>query len=322
MILIISNTQDLTVDFVVRELLNRKIPFLRLNTDEFPTVAYGLASFGPNNASQRVIYWNNRNKILDFDTVTAVWYRRPIPPVPARQIDNQAIRKFCIDESYDFLRGLWLSLDCYWMSNPEAIRIAEHKVTQMLMAQKLGFRIPRTVITNDPAKVKELFQQCRGGIVIKSLFLGFIKESDRPKYIYTSTISEKDIQDIESVRLAPSIYQEKISKKYDLRVTVVGEKVFVARIEANLPADIPDWRFASLDQLNHSVCSLPEEIHNACIQLVKSFQLEFGAIDLAVAEDGEYVFFEINPNGQWAWLENILQFPISSSIVECLLDHR
>lgn len=319
MILIVSNTQDLTSDFIVREISRRRLSFARLNTDEFPVKGYGLASFGFAGRSRKAIRWKNRSKNLDFDRVSSVLYRRPVPPFPDESVSEPEIRKFCIDESYDFLRGIWFSLDCYWMSHPEAIRKAEHKVYQLGVAATLPFRIPKTIITNDPQEVSEFFYQCSTGIIIKPLYLGFIDKPNAPQYIFTSVVSESDLVEIENVQIAPSIYQERIVKDFDVRVTVVGERIFPVKIIAgSLPPNIPDWRSMSGDELQYEEYSLPREIEDACLQIVKRLDLDFGAIDLAVDKQGNHVFFEINPNGQWAWLETLLDLPISKAIVDRL----
>jgi glutathione synthase/RimK-type ligase-like ATP-grasp enzyme len=321
-ILIITNTQDLTSDFVVREILSRHQQFARLNTDEFPVFVRGLVSFGLKEAPQSIISWINRNKILDFDKVTSVLYRRPVPPIPDEKIDDPAIRNFCADECYDFLRGLWFTLECYWMSHPEAIRIAEHKVYQLKIAQTLPFAIPKTLITNDPSAVRSFYSDCNHRMIIKPLYLGFIKQAQTSKNIFTSVVSEEELKDIESISLCPSIFQEKIEKQFDIRVTVVGERVFAAKIiPTALPENVPDWRFAPLEKLRHYKYDLPADIESACVKLVRILGLNFGAIDLALDNKDNFVFFEINPNGQWAWLETALGFHISKAIVDQLSNH-
>jgi glutathione synthase/RimK-type ligase-like ATP-grasp enzyme len=318
MILLISNRNDLTTDFVVREILRRDLPFARLNTDEFPTQAHGSVSF-ENKTSTYLLKWKNRNKILDFRNITSVLYRRPVPPVPHTSLEDPGLIKFCIDESYDFLRGIWFSLECHWISYPEAIRKAEHKIYQLSVAKNLGFNIPKTLITNDPIEARDFFYKCDNGMIIKPLYLGFIDSSEGPKNIYTSVVTEDDLESIETIELAPSILQERIHKLFDLRVTIIGDEIFTAKIEADsFPTHIPDWRYLPIQELQHTIYGLPFDIETICIELVQKLDLEFGAVDLAVDESGEYVFFEINPNGQWAWLETIMGFPISKKIVDNL----
>jgi glutathione synthase/RimK-type ligase-like ATP-grasp enzyme len=318
-ILIISNTEDLTSDFVVREIRSRNLPFARLNTDEFPTTAFGTFSVDSNNSDKAILKWSNRPHILNWNQVSSVYYRRPQTPVPDSRITNPALRKFCADESYDFLRGLWYSLDCLWMSNPEAIRKSEHKLYQLKVAKQLSFIIPNTVATNEPEEVKRFFYECKNGVIVKPLYLGFIDDEKSPKFIFTSIVREEDLKDINSVRLTPSIFQERIDKQFDVRVTVVGEKVFAAKIEPGfLPEGIPDWRYADMENLQHTSYDLPKDVEEKCRTLVHQLGLNFGAIDFVVDQDNKHFFLEINPNGQWAWLENVLDIPISQAIVDFL----
>ena len=323
MILIISNTQDLTADFVVREITRRHLRFARLNTDEFPVnasaavrIAHGEAPSGTLDAT---LEWSNRERILDWSEVTSVWYRRPVTPVVDSTISDPGVREFAENESYEFLRGLWYSLNCYWMSHPDAIRRAEHKIVQLHEARRCGFLIPRTVVTNSPEEVRRLRGECPSGIIIKPLYLGFLKQQEKSRFIYTTCVPDSDLEESDSIRYAPSIYQEYVAKAADIRVTIVGNRVFAAKIIASeLPANIPDWRYAEYETLHHEEHELPSALQESCIALVRRLRLEFGAVDLALTEANEYVFLEINANGQWAWLESAVGAEISSAIVDRL----
>lgn len=319
MILIISNRLDFTADCVVREIRKRGLGFARLNTDEFPSQAYGIARFGDAKHPSRTLRWLNRDRTLDWNQVSAVLYRRPVPLVPPDGISEPALRQFCRDESYDFLRGLWFSLRCHWMSHPEAVRMAEHKVYQLGIAESIGLPVPRTLVSNDPGAILEFFHSCRKGMIVKPLYLGFIDDPANPQAIFTSVVSENDMAEIATAAAAPSIYQEQVDKVLDVRVTVVGERLFVAGIEApTLPPNIPDWRYLPASELRHFEYQLPSGLAQACLELVRRLGLDFGAIDLAVDTAGSIHFLEINPNGQWVWLEDLLGFPICSAIVDRL----
>lgn len=323
MILIISNTEDLTADFVVRELTRRAVPFARLNTDEFPVNAEAVVKFVPGNTPTTSLKWANRDRILDWNEVTSVWYRRPVPPLVASELSDPGVRKFAVDESYDFLRGLWYSLDCFWMSHPDAIRRAEHKIVQLKEAQRYGLVIPRTVVTNSPDEVVALNEQCRHGIIAKPLYLGFLKQGQQSKFIYTTKLTAGDLADSDAIRLAPAIYQEFVPNSIDIRVTVVGDRVFATRIVADgLPAQTPDWRYADHSKLKHYTHALPQDEQEKCVRLVEALNLEFGAIDYVLDGDARYVFLEINPNGQWAWIESTTGVRISAAIVDRLVAGR
>jgi glutathione synthase/RimK-type ligase-like ATP-grasp enzyme len=318
-ILIISNTQDMTADFVVQALVDRGVEFARLNTDEFPQRGAASVWFGAGGDSDGVIEWTNHPNTLRLASVRAVWYRRPVPPVVDPEITDEGSRKFATDECYEFLRGLWHNLNCYWMSPPEAIRKAEHKIVQLRAAVNCGFLIPKTVVTNCPVQVSNLKAKCTDGIVAKPLYLGFVKGSTEGAYLYTTRLRPEHIADHEAIQLAPSIYQEFVPKCADVRVTVVEDTVFAARIVANdLPTDIPDWRYA-LTNLEHSAYVLPADESMRCRRLVRELGLKFGEIDYAFTNDGRHFFLEINPNGQWAWLESAIGSPIGAAIANCLI---
>lgn len=318
MILLVSNTQDLTCDFVVRELRRRRRKFARLNLDEFPRLASGVATAGIGSPERAEIKWTNRKNVLHLNDVGSILYRRPVPPVPHDAIKDEALRKFCTDESYDFLRGLLLSLDCHWISHPDAIRRAEHKLYQMKAAGRVGLLMPPTLVSNDPDEVGRFFDVCSGRMVVKCLYMGFIDNQRTPAMIFTSMVSREDLAEIDSVRFAPSIFQKYVDKEFNLRVTVVGDKVFTAKIEAEPLPGIPDWRACATEDLRHSEYSLPASVEQACIDLVRLLNLDFGAIDFVVDKEGNVFFLEINPNGQWAWLETILGLPISAALVDRL----
>jgi len=63
---------------------------------------------------------------------------------------------------------------------------------------------------------------------------------------------------------------------------------------------------------------VPDKIKRMCSNILKLFDLHFGAFDFIVTPKGEWYFLEINPNGQWLWLEEALNLDISKRIVELL----
>ncbi len=113
------------------------------------------------------------------------------------------------------------------------------------------------------------------------------------------------------------ILQREISKASDLRVTVVGDDVFAVSIDSQTQTETEvDWRKGDGLQLGHAITQLPDEIASRCVELVRAMDLRFGAIDLIEDREGRYWFLEINPNGQWAWLETRTGAPIASAIVD------
>ena len=136
--------------------------------------------------------------------------------------------------------------------------------------------------------------------------------------VYTSAITVNDLSDA-SVQAAPAIYQERIANEFDVRVTVIGSRVFAARILAQRRDGEVDWRALDASRLRYEHYVLPDDIERRFIALVQAFSLSFAALDFIVTPDGEHVFLEINPSGQWGWLESATGHPITDAIVDRLI---
>jgi len=127
------------------------------------------------------------------------------------------------------------------------------------------------------------------------------------------------MEHLESVRHGPTFLQGLVAKRRDIRVTVIGEQIFPAAIDSQaVEVARIDFRKADIMDLPHVPITLPEPVAHACVQLVKQLGLNFGAIDLIETPDGEYVFLENNPNGQWYWVEMITGQPMACAMADLL----
>jgi glutathione synthase/RimK-type ligase-like ATP-grasp enzyme len=104
-----------------------------------------------------------------------------------------------------------------------------------------------------------------------------------------------------------------------VRVTVVGASVFTAAIHSQHDeATRDDCRRKGLLNLPHRVHQLPDEEALRCCELVRRLGLQFGAIDLVYTPESRYVFLEINPNGQYGWVEERTGLSINRAIADAL----
>ena len=180
-------------------------------------------------------------------------------------------------------------------------------------------RVPQTIATND-SEVARAFCRDVGRVVVKSLsspraILGGVEH-----ILFTTAVPEDDFDALaDGVNVVPVIVQQHIEKRLDLRVTVVGSRVFAVAIHSQHCAGARvDWRAASETELVEELYELPEEVEASCHRLCGALGLSFGAIDLALDTDGNHWFFEVNPNGQWAWLQVKNAVPISKAIADYL----
>lgn len=255
---------------------------------------------------------------IDFPNIKSVFYRRPKKSEII--ISDKAQKSFIEAERSAFLNWFWESLNCFWVSKPSNIKKAESKISQLCIAPKLGFKIPKTIITNNPEDVRRFYHECGGDIINKTLIKGMVEHDGKTMAIYTHRIEEKHLDMLESIRLVPCVFQERVEKKLELRITVVGNQVFAAEIHSQISQKTrDDWRRYDIDNTPHKIHNLPPIIKKSCIDLARYYGLAFGAIDMIITPNEDYVFLEINPNGQWLWIERLTGFPISEAIADILI---
>ena len=308
--LLISNKRDITTDFIVRELNSRNLSFFRLNTEDIPKLSV------LQNSETHTTQLTTKNAVIDLGEIKSAYFRRPLPPAISSEVDL-SIRQYQVDEWSYLLRSIYLEIGDKWFSHPNNIILAEDKPKQLRRAQTLGFNVPETVITNDVQAVKGLFEG--GNVIAKPLHHALITKNAKESVIFTSDI--KNIDDINpaSLSLAPVIFQRKITKQFDVRVTVVGKQVFAVTIDSQSHSRTrTDWRLGEITSLEHTPIELPTKLNNLCIEIVHDLGLSYGAIDFVLDMDGKYWFLECNPNGQWAWIENRTGLPIAKAIVDMM----
>jgi glutathione synthase/RimK-type ligase-like ATP-grasp enzyme len=310
MLLIVTERGDLTADFLILELEERGAEFLRFNTEDYPTVV-GIG-WSPDGAELSI-----GGTAVDLGDVDAVWYRRPRPPqLPADYSNEQAT--WAAREAHEALQGVWRTLATRWINHPDANRRAECKPDQLRVAKDLGLAIPPTLVTNEPERLIR-FLEVHPAAICKPLLDGVVPHGEDRHLFFTSKIEAETLA-VDALGPEPYLFQGLVDKVLDVRVTVIGEEVFAVGIESQSGAETSiDWRRGGERGLPHRALELPEEIEAGCLALCRHYRLEFGAIDLAIGPDGAYTFFEINPNGQWAWLEQETGLPLRSRLADLLL---
>lgn len=304
MILIITYKEDYTADFLIEKLNRQGKKYLRLNTEEIDKHIYELTN------------QKDFSFLIDgIGTFNGIWFRRLKLPDFQTELPIAAY----LASEYDFLfSNLLRNIHAkHWMSAPDALYRAENKIIQLKLANALGFNVPDTLLTNNKKRVKEFVTDNElSGVVIKPLFSGRIESESHVSLIYTNELDNARLNSLERFDLTPCIFQKKILKEYEVRVTIIGNKIFAARVNSQEYEETKiDWR---RERLKFVPYNLPYAIANKCIDLVDALNISFGAIDLIKSTDGNYYFLEINPNGQWAWIEIDTGMLISQAIIDFL----
>jgi glutathione synthase/RimK-type ligase-like ATP-grasp enzyme len=212
-------------------------------------------------------------------------------------------------------------MECRWVpAYPRVIHRAQLKAAQLRIAGALGFELPPTLFTNSPEEFLEFYRQHNGNIVSKLAGFSFFDTVGDTFTRYTEVVSQRDVSYARSVQYCPVIFQAYVPKRVELRITVVGRQVFAAEIHSQATNHTRhDWRRYDLYQTPHAVHELPHEVAEMCVRLVEQLGLCYGAIDMVLTPDGRYVFLEINPNGQYLWIEGLTGLPISDAICDLLI---
>jgi glutathione synthase/RimK-type ligase-like ATP-grasp enzyme len=165
------------------------------------------------------------------------------------------------------------------------------------MAAELGFSVPSTLVTNDLGEARQFADDC-APIVYKT-FRGVPASEDGHRgVIWTQRIDAEDLD--QTIAVCPHMFQAELTKSADVRVTVVGDRVFASRIQT---ADgLLDWRAGDWDALAYERCEVPPSIAGALRAYLDAFDLAFGCFDLIIDPDGTWWWIECNPNGQWGFL--------------------
>ena len=311
MVVLVTNREDLTADFVVAELSQRRARFERFNTEDYPSrVRLQIAA----QTSQLTI----GDQTIVAEQIATVWWRRPLPPALPETYTREE-RDWAAAEAQAAIEGFWHAVSGRWVNHPFANLSASSKPEQLRRATRHGLRVPPTVITNEPAVATD-FARKQNRIVCKPLANGVVPDRDGSRIFYTELMTNEDVAALTGLGEEPYLFQALIDKVCDVRVTVVGGHAYGSRIESQdtLTGRI-DWRKAELGELQHSVCSLPDDLAASCISLAHSYGLRYAAIDLALARDNSYVFFELNPNGEWGWLQQHTALPLAQRLVDELL---
>jgi glutathione synthase/RimK-type ligase-like ATP-grasp enzyme len=314
-VLILTNKSDLTSDFIVKKLKERNISFYRFNTEEL-TKSISISLNFQTDLFQ--LFDSNSEEIINLKEFSSIYFRRP--ELPAVDIKNLSIGEvnFLKSEIMFTLEGIYKILrNAYWVSPLYSIRESENKIYQLEIAKSLGFNIPDSLISNLYEQTEVFFNRNMSKCILKPIKSGLIDDKEEPKIVFTNII-EKLPKDKSKIERFPVYFQNCIEKKGDIRVIMVGENVFATLIHSQDYENTQiDWRKGEIT-LNHTKFELPSDLINKCISLLKVLKLRFGAIDFVLDKYDKLIFLEINPNGQWAWIEKQTGYKISNEIVNLL----
>ena len=312
MLFILTNSQDATASFLVSALQKSGAAFLRLDTDGLlPRIAL---SYRPGKPLIRI-----DNVWQEAAEVSHVWYRRP-EQLKDDRFDSSPESNYARAEWSEFIEGFFAHVPKQkWVNHPSCNAAASRKLEQLTMAAVLGFSTPDTLVTQEPSALRAFYDQHRGRIIAKPLSTGYIERhgEQSDSLIYTSLVFEDHLRNLDDLKACPTLFQQFIEKAYDVRITVVDSDIHAVALfgKDKGGGQRCDIRRDNMSGVTYSKIELPEDVRTGIVRMMAHYALRFAAIDMAVSAEGQWCFFEINPNGQWAWLDTDAGTNIAESFV-------
>lgn len=309
-VLVLTSQLDPTADLVITELHRRGTPVFRCDLADFPQHLRITAHFDGR--------WSGHlatpTRELRLEEIRGAYYRRPSRSQPAAEM-SVADGQWAAGEADAGFGGLLRAIP-HWLNHPDLITHAEYKPVQLAAAAAAGLSVPRTLITNDPATAREFVAHVDRA-VYKPFSSPYLDDEGTRRLIYTTSLSgPHEIDD--SVRHTAHLFQEWVDKAYEVRLTVVDQHCFAARLVGRSQRAAIDWR-SDYPAIEYGVVDVPDQVQAAVHRMLHRLGLRFAAMDFVVRPDGEWMFLDLNPNGQWAWIEHETGLPICSAIVDALL---
>lgn len=307
--LFLTNRDDASIEYLIGKYREYSDAYLRINSEDLEILNFEVDPTGQ-------VRCFAEGEEYDFSDVKSVVFKR-IPTKYNNPIGDEN-SAYLNNERKHFFEGIYLTLDhAKWVNPMFSTHIAERKIYQLKVASNLGLQIPKSIITNKLHTALS-FLDLQSKAIIKPISNGLQVLKDKVYSIYTTEVTAREFRklDLADTFSTPVFLQECIPNKYDIRVTIVGRSVFAVRISKD--SKEVDWRKPDIVKSYQSMV-LPKFIIDKLLDLTSKFRMVYSAIDLIEMPNGEFIFLEINPVGEWVWLEQELGLNISEKIIQELL---
>jgi hypothetical protein len=313
-VLIITNDHDEHADAVVDELTKREVPVFRFHPADFPQRCSVSIEIEDGRVQGELRTSDDR---VALDDICAAWFRRSANLYETRMsITSEKLDNYVKIQSQATVSAVCSCVRALWVSHPLTLRRAEVKALQLVEASKAGLTIPHTLVSNDPGRATSFVEALGDADCAIKPLLAVGVTDDEGGFRMPLTAMLPRGHSLASVAHAPTILQPYIEKAFELRCVVMGERIFAAKMDTQ--SDEKSRIDSRGGNPEHEIFELPDEVEAALHRLMGSFGLNFASLDMIVTPEGEFVFLELNPNGQWLWLEHELGLPLVAAMADLL----
>jgi len=316
-ILILTYGEDPHADSVCKFFDKCGVEYFKISTENL-SKDYKI-SFESQDSVYRI---SDNSKKIYIDSGWNIWNRRIMNPDTNKGLPK-SLSDIVIDESEKTWDGLLISHKGKVINRPQNHYYANNKIDQLRFASQFGngVKIPDTMVTNDPLKTKSFYEKHNGNICFK-LQKGAVVESPKGNLvIYTNKVTKEQMKNIDLVSQNPCLFQEYVDKDFEIRIVATdkGSTGIAIHSQKSKISKI-DFRRYDFENVTYNYIKLPDNVKKFNSQILKNYRLHFGILDFIYSKKGEYVFLELNPNGQWLWLEEEANYNLTKEVAENLLD--
>ncbi|MDJ0344216.1 hypothetical protein QMK19_28835 [Streptomyces sp. H10-C2] len=313
-VLVVDGPHEAATDLIVQALTDRAVPAFRMDTAQFPAEVElsahhrGGPAAGP---------WEGRLttacRSVDLADIGAVYWNRPQQfEFPGLSVADE---HWARGAARIGLGGVLTGLPVPWMNHPSRAAAAEFKPEQLRVAAAAGLDTLPTLVTNSAEEVRRFAKEVGAPLITKPLGIPYIAHTGQVETMYTRRV---DLDELDGIETSAHLFQEEVQDKaYEVRVIVIGGACHGVRIDAGSTAAGLDWR-TDYDALTYSSVAVPCSVAAAIRTYMKWMGLTYAAHDFVVRTDGRWTFYEANPSGQFAWLNEKVEFPLADTIADTL----
>lgn len=300
----------------VRNYLNQR------EVDNFTVVTENLLrDYKINFSSEGLIYTiSNGKKTIELNPSWNIWNRRIMIPDRNKGMPKD-LQDLVIDECEKTWDGLLMAHNGKVVNRPQNHFHANSKLDQIKFALEMGMYVPDTIVTNNPSDLINFYEKHRGNICFKLQKGAAVRTSEGNKIVYTNKVTWEQMKSASLVSGHPSLFQEYIDKDFEVRIIATDKTTTGIAIHSqDSEVSKIDYRRYDLENVRYNHVELPDNVRDFCNNMLTHYGLHFGAFDFIYSKDRKYFFLELNPNGQWLWLEEQSGYNLTREVANNLIE--
>lgn len=280
-----------------------------------------LKDYKINFSSEDLIYTiENENQVIELSPSWNIWNRRVMIPDRNKGMPKD-LQNLVIDECEKTWDGLLMAHKGKVINRPQNHFYANSKLDQIKFALENNMYVPDTIVTNNPSNLRDFYDKHKGNICFKLQKGAVIKTPKGNKIIYTNKVNKEQIKNASLVSGHPSLFQKYINKEFEIRIIATDKTTTGIAIHSqNSEISKVDYRRYDMENVKYNNIELPKNVKKFCSNMLLHYGLHFGAFDFIYSKNKEYVFLELNPNGQWLWLEEQSGYNLTKEIANNLIE--